>query len=130
MNISVFEKVPAGAPCVRRPFAPPEAGSGLNTTTDAVPTLAMSAAVIAAVNCVPLTNVVVRLLPFHCTTALFSKLLPFTVRLNAAPPAIAEFGESVERVATGVVTLKKNVFDGPPPGAGFTTTTGTVVLKN
>jgi len=130
VNISVFENVPAGAPCVRIPLAPPPAGNGLNTTTDALPTLAMSAAVIAAVNCVALTNVVVRLLPFHCTTALFSKLLPFTVRVNAAPPAIAEFGTSVDSAATGVVTLKKNVFDVPPPGVGFTTITGTLELKN
>ena len=80
----------------------------------------------AAVNCVALTNVVVRLPPFHCTIALFSKLLPFTVNVNAAPPAIAEFGTSVDSTATGVVTLKKNVFDVPPPGAGFTTMTGTL----
>ena len=70
------------------------------------------------------------MLPFHCTTALFSKLLPFTVSVNAAPPAIAEFGASVDSSATGVVTLKKNVFDVPPPGAGFTTITGTLELKN
>ena len=50
VNISVFEKVPAGAPCVRIPLVPPGVGNGLNTTTDAVPTLAISAAVIAAVN--------------------------------------------------------------------------------
>ena len=130
VNISVFENVPAGAPCVRMPLAPLPTGSGLNTTTDAVPTLAISAAVIAAVNCVALTNVVVRLLPFHCTTALFSKLLPFTVNVNAGPPAIAEFGTSEDSAATGVVTLKKNVFDVPPPGAGFTTITGTLGLKN
>ena len=49
VNVSEFENVPGGAPCVRE-FAPPETGSGLNTTTDAVPTDAMSAAVIAAVN--------------------------------------------------------------------------------
>ena len=50
VNISVFENVPAGAPCVRMPLAPPGVGNGLNTITDAVPTEAMSAAVIAAVN--------------------------------------------------------------------------------
>ena len=47
-------------------FDVPPPGVGFRTVIAAVPALAMSAAVIAAVNCVALTNVVVRALPFHC----------------------------------------------------------------
>jgi hypothetical protein len=43
----------------------PPPGVGFTTVMAAVPTAAMSAAVMAAVNCVALTNVVVRALPFH-----------------------------------------------------------------
>lgn len=93
----------------------------MNTTTEAVPTFAISVAGTAAVNCVELANVVVRLAPFHCTIAVFSKLLPFTASVNAGPPAMAEFGESVVNVATGVVITNKLAFEVPPPGAGFTT---------
>jgi hypothetical protein len=120
VKVSEFEVVPTGSPC-RRAFAPPETSDGLKTTTDAVPTLAISVAGTAAVNCVALTKVVVRFAPFHCTIAVFSKLLPFTVSVNAGPPAIAEFGASEESVGTAVVTLKKTWLDVPPPGAGFTT---------
>ena len=44
---------------------PDVAPPGVATLTDAVPAFAMSAAEIAAWSCVELTNVVVRLLPFH-----------------------------------------------------------------
>ena len=77
----------------------------MNTFTEDVPTVAISAAVIAAVNCVALTKVVVRLLPFHCTTEVLMKLLPVTVSVNAAPPAIAEFGVRVVIAGTGVVMV-------------------------
>ena len=119
VNVSAFENVPEGSPC-RRAFAPPEF-TGLNTTTDAVPTDAMSVAGTAAVNCDALTNVVTRFALFHCTTAVFRKLLPFTVNVNAGPPAIAEFGTSEESVATGVVISRIEMADWPPPGVGFTT---------
>src|SRR5579863_3699642 len=126
VNVSAFDVVPTGNPCGPIPLAPPTGGFGLNTVTEAVPTVAISAAVMVAVNCEALTNVVVRLPPFHCTTAVFSKLLPFTVSVKAAPPANAEFGTSVVSTATGVVTLNVAVFDVPPPGAGLTTTIGSV----
>ena len=122
VNVNVFENVPAGPPCLRIAFAPP-AFTGLNTTTDAVPTDAISVAGTAAVNCVALTNVVTRFAPFHCTIAVFRKLLPFTVSVNAGPPAIAEFGLSEARAGTAVVISNISVFEVPPPGAGFTTIT-------
>jgi hypothetical protein len=52
----------------------------------------MSAARIDAVSCVEETYVVVRFVPFHLTTELEIKLVPFTVRVKAAPPAVAELG--------------------------------------
>jgi hypothetical protein len=122
VNVNTFENVPAGSPCRRIAFAPPEF-TGLNTTTDAVPTLVISVAGTVAVNCVALANVVTRFAPFHCTIAVFRKLLPFTVRANAGPPAIAEFGTSETSAGTGVVISNTAEFDVPPPGAGFTTVT-------
>jgi len=38
--------------------------------------------------------VVVREFPFHCTVEVDTKLVPVTVRVNAAPPARAELGFS------------------------------------
>lgn len=120
VNVNVFEVVPAGTP---NGCAPLKTTVGVNTFTEAVPADRISAAVIAAVNCVAFTNVVVRLLLFHCTTEVLMKLLPFTVKVKAAPPAIAEFGTSVLNAGTGVLTVKLRTFDVPPPGAGFNTLT-------
>jgi hypothetical protein len=87
----------------------PPPGVGLKTVTDAVPAVAMSEAGMAAVNCIAETNVVVRLDPFHCTTELLSKLLPFTVRVNAAPPAVAELGLKPLRTGTPSGVVEANV---------------------
>jgi hypothetical protein len=68
----------------------------------------MSEAGMAAVNCVLLTNVVVRFEPFHCTVEVMRKLVPFTVSVNAGPPAAALFGLRVVTVGsspTFLVTL-------------------------
>src|ERR1700733_5359141 len=47
----------------------------------------MSVARMLAVNCDELTNVVARGLPFQFTTAPERNPVPFTVKVNAAPPA-------------------------------------------
>src|SRR5438445_12276203 len=57
-----------------------------------MPTLATSAAVIAACNWVLDTNVVVRVLPLNCTTDAGTKFVPVRVMVNAALPATAEPG--------------------------------------
>jgi hypothetical protein len=62
---------------------------------------AMSAAVIAAVSCVALTKVVVRLLPFHSTVDPEMKSAPLTVKVKAAPPAVAEEGDIALMLGTG-----------------------------
>jgi hypothetical protein len=74
------------------PASPPP-GAGLKTVTGAVPALATSAAVIAAVTWVLLTNVVTRLLPFQRTTVPEEYLVPLTVRVKAPLPASALVGE-------------------------------------
>jgi hypothetical protein len=58
----------------------------------AVPELAIRLAATVAVNCVALTYVVVRGVPFHCTIDPVTKPIPFTVRVKAGPPAVAVVG--------------------------------------
>jgi hypothetical protein len=54
----------------------------------------MSLAGTEAVNFVPLTYVVVSPVLFQFTVEVETKFVPFTVRVNAAPPAVALEGES------------------------------------
>ena len=82
----------------------PPPGAGLDTLTFAVPADAMSAAVIVAVSCVTPTKLVVRDWPFHSTLDPFTKFVPFTVNVKAAPPAVALVGESEVAVGTGLLT--------------------------
>lgn len=71
----------------------PTPGEGLKTVTSAVPPTAMSLEGIAAVSCVLLTKVVVWSAPFQRTTERALKLVPFTVRVNPGPPAVALEGK-------------------------------------
>jgi hypothetical protein len=88
-----------------RPEETPPPGAGVATETVAVPTAAMSLAGIAACRTFELVKVVGRLTPFHRTTDVEMKLLPFTVRVNAAPPAPAKFGESEVTDGTGFTAV-------------------------
>jgi hypothetical protein len=83
----------------------------------------MSEAVMDAVSCVALTNVVLRALPLKLTIELPTKFVPFTVRLKAIPPAVAVAGERVVTVGTGLLTVKLTEFEAPPPGDGLVTVT-------
>ena len=74
-------------------FELPPPGAGLTTVIGTFPPPAISLAEICAVSTVELLKAVVRLLPFHCTVEDEMKLLPFTVSVNAAPPAMALLGE-------------------------------------
>jgi hypothetical protein len=76
------------------------------TLTVAVPAVAISAAMIAAVNFVVLTNVVVLVAPLNFTTDVDTKPVPFTVRVKAAPPAVALVGEREVSVGAGLLTVK------------------------
>jgi hypothetical protein len=104
------------------PDAPPP-GTGFATDTLKAPAVAMSPAVIAAVTCVALTNVVVLALPLKLTTAPETKFVPFTVNVNAAPPVIALAGESEVIAGTGLFTVNVEIPEIPPPGARFVTVT-------
>ena len=109
----------------------PPPGAGLNTVTCAVPAVVMSAAVIAACNCVALTNVVVRFVPFQLTTDPLRNPVPFTVTVKAAVPAVALDGDSELTVGIGLVVLmvKAALLEVPPPGAGLNTVTWPVPCR-
>jgi len=89
----------------RLPDVPPP-GAGFVTVTVAVPAVAISAAATAAINCVAPTKVVVLAAPLNFTTEVETKPAPFTVRLNAAPPAEALVGEREVAVGAGLLMLK------------------------
>ena len=89
----------------RLPDVPPP-GAGFVTVTVAVPAVAISAAVIAAVNCVALTNVVVLAAPLNFTTDVDTNPVPLTVRVKAAPPAVALVGEREVAVGAGLLMVK------------------------
>jgi hypothetical protein len=76
-------------------------GTGFVTVTVTFATAAMSAGEIDAVSPFVPTKVLVRGLPFHCTTEQGNKLLPFTERMKAAPPAAALEGASEPIDGTG-----------------------------
>ena len=89
----------------RVPDVPPP-GAGLVTVTFAVPAVAISAAVMAAANCVALTNVVVLVAPLNFTSDVDTKPVPFTVRVKEAPPAVALVGEREVAVGAGLLMAK------------------------
>src|SRR6266478_861477 len=88
--------------------APPP-GAGFVTVTLTVPPVAISAAGIAAVTCVALTNAVVFAAPLKFTTAPLTKPVPLRVSVNAAPPAVALVGESVVMTGDGLVPVPLSV---------------------
>jgi hypothetical protein len=51
------------------------------------------------------------------------KLVPFTIRVKAAPPTVALDGESVVTVGAGLFTVNGELPEVPPPGAGLVTVT-------
>jgi hypothetical protein len=104
----------------------PPPGPGFTTVTDAVPGVAIRAAVTVAVSCVDETNVVVSAVPFQFTVEVETKFVPVTVKVNCAPPAVAQVGLIELVVGTGLLIVNVCGFDVPPPGAGFTTVTDAV----
>jgi hypothetical protein len=102
----------------------PPPGAGFVTVIEGVPAVAISAAVIAAVTCPPLANVVTLGLPLKFTTEVEIKFVPFTISVNPAPPAVVLPGTNEVIVGTGLLApLMVNVeeFDVPPPGVGLNT---------
>jgi hypothetical protein len=86
-------------------FEVPPPGAGLVTVTAGVPAEATAAAGMAAVNCVELTNVVVRADPAKLTIEAATKFVPLIVSVKAVLPAAAVFGEIVVTVGVGLDPL-------------------------
>src|SRR3954465_1857052 len=76
------------------------------TVTCAAPVAVRSVDGIAAFNCVAPMNVVVRGEPFQFTTEPLPNPLPYTVRVNAAPPLVAVEGLRDVRVGGGLLMVK------------------------
>ena len=104
----------------------PPPGAGLVTVTSTLPADETSVAGIAAESLVALTNVVACALPLKFTTDFATKFVPFTVNVNAAPPAacvvprVVIVGGGVEEEFTVKIC---GGADGPVVGAGFVTVT-------
>jgi hypothetical protein len=75
------------------PYMPPGV-PGLVTVTGAVPAAEIALCGIMATTWPEFVHVVVILVPLKVTNAAEAKLAPVTVRLKAAPPAVALLGES------------------------------------
>ena len=83
----------------------------------------MSVSRMEALSVVPLTKVVVRLCPFHCTFEVATKLVPVTFKVKALPPANLVEGARVVAVGTGLLIVKVSDPEVPPPGVGLVTVT-------
>lgn len=58
----------------------------------------------------------VTVVPFHCTTEPFVKLLPFTVKTKVDEPAVTDDGEIEARTGTRLLMVNVCEPDVPPPG--------------
>src|SRR5262249_20329966 len=83
------------------PSDAPPPGTGLETTTFAVPALSRREAGTVAWICVPLTEVIVSGVPFHPTRELFKKLVPVMVSVKTALPSGTEAGARPVTAGTG-----------------------------
>jgi hypothetical protein len=92
--------------------------SGFVTDTAALPEATMSGAGTTEVSWVEFTKVVESGAPFHLTTDPAEKAVPFTVNVNAAPPAAADDGLR-ETMPGRASTLSRSAPDATAPG--FTT---------
>jgi hypothetical protein len=94
----------------------PPPGCGLTTRTCETPATGMSVAGTWAVSWLALTNVVVRVCPFHCTDEVETKFEPFTVSVKAGSPAVTVAGEIDVTVGAGLLTAKLTALDVEAPG--------------
>lgn len=105
-----------------------DATPALETVIDTEPAAAISAAEMAAVNCVALTNVVARADPFQFTTEPFTKFVPVTVSVNPEVPHdgmefVTVVGDDETEVIAGETIVNGIPLDVPPPLPGFCTFT-------
>jgi len=115
----------AGFPIVKLRLADvPPPGAGLLTVTAAIPALARSVAVTAAVNCVELTYVVVRAALFQNTCDAAVKPPPVTVKVSDPALMVADTGMIEASTGSGLLVIVNDAGkDVPPPGVAFTTVT-------
>ena len=99
--------------------------AAFETVIAAVPGNAVSAAVIAAVSCVALTNVVGRGEPFQFTTSPLTKFVPLTVSVKPAALQNGVEGKDVvdaeSEAMVGATTANESALEAPPAGAGLNT---------
>src|SRR5207248_9676471 len=101
-------------------FDVPPPGAGLTTVIDAVPAVATRDAGTVAVSCVEETKVVARGAPFQFTVEVETNLVPFTVKVKSALPAVLQVGLIDVVVGTGLLIVNVTEFDVPPAGGGLT----------
>jgi len=89
---------------------------GLVTLTVALPVAAIRLAGTEAVNCVPLTKVVVRAKPLHSTVAPERNPVPFTASVKETPVAVAELGFRLVMAGTSGLIVKLTALEIAPPG--------------
>jgi len=91
---------------------------GVTTVIEAVPAVAMREAGTVAVSCVD-EPLVVSAVPFQFTVDPETKLVPFTVNVNCAPPAVAQVGLSELIVGAVLIVITSVcwalVLQGPAP---------------
>src|SRR5204863_5471878 len=109
--------------------AGPDVPPAVVTVTLAVPALAIRLAGTVAVTCTPLTYVVVSAVAPHCTVAPLSRLVPFTVKVNPAPPAVAEFGLRLAMVGGGGLIVNVAGPEVPPAVVTVTLAVPAVAIR-
>ena len=101
--------------------SPPRGIKELHRTKDRGCLYAPTAANCAGIRFrVELMKMVVRLLPFHCTTAPLVKLVPLTVKMNAGPPAVSDCGDLAEMASAWLMEkLTELLASGSGPAAAL-----------
>jgi hypothetical protein len=104
----------------------PPPGVGFTTVTPNTPPVNVVFSGITAVTSVALTNVVVQEVPATCTVELDVKLVPVTVKVSEVVPEVEAVGEMDVTRGNGLLMLKIEADEVPPPGVKFTTVTFTL----
>jgi xanthosine utilization system XapX-like protein len=98
------------------------------TVTPTVPAVVIKPAGILTINWLVVTEVGVSVLPLKLTVEPPPKPLPLTVRVNAAPPAVALVG-LMELIIGGGLTVKLAELEVTPPELTVTATVADVEIK-
>ena len=96
------------------------------TTTGYVPAARRSVVLKVIFSSLALTSVVVCGTALKLTVDVVTKFVPVIVSVSAAAPSVAELGERLVIVGTGLFTVKLTGIEAPPPGAGLLTTTALI----